>query len=129
MKRDDITDTESLIELLVLWWRYESQYTPVRGFPHSAAGMDSYRTSRQHDSENGALETDQRGKLAARVGSVVNQMPEPERSALYHVAWVRATGRNEAKGAAVWHSPRLPADATERARVVANALDIFAVMI
>jgi hypothetical protein len=123
MKRDDLLTSEGLIELLCLWWRYESQWMPVRGFPTSAAGMDKYRASRQHDDTNGAQETDERGKLAKRVGLAVQSIPEPERTALYMLA------RNRASGVSVWSSPRLPQDEIERAVIVSRALDLFGMMV
>lgn len=114
---------EQWIALLVLWWRYEAQYSPVQGYPKECPSARDYRASRQYDDDNGAAETDRRGKEAAMVGRIVNAMEEPYRTALYTLA------RNRATGVSVWKSARLPADTEERARVVAEALERFGLMV
>ena len=115
MKRDI-----DLIELLVLWWRHESQWTPVEGYPQECPSTAGYRASRQYDDGNGAQETDARGQLAQHIGRVVANIAEPHRSALHMVA------RNRSSGVSVWTSVRLPADADARAAVVAEAMELFA---
>lgn len=118
-----MSDDQNLLELLALWWKYESQWTPVQGYPPECPSTAGYRASRQYDDCNGAAETDERGKLAARVGHAVNAIPEPERTALHFVA------RNQATGVAVWRSARLPKDDMERAIVVARAMDMLAILV
>lgn len=115
MKRDI-----DLIELLVLWWRHESQWSPVEGYPAECPSTAGYRASRQYDDGNGAQETDARGQLAQHIGRIVANIGEPHRSALHLVA------RNRSSGVSVWTSVRLPADADARARVVAEAMELFA---
>lgn len=121
MNREPIE--EQWIAALVLWWKYESQYTPVKGYPSECPSARDYRTSRQHDDTNGAAETDARGKEAARIGRIVNAMGEPYRTALYMLA------RNRANGSSVWRSARLPEDAQARSEVVAEALEMFGLMV
>lgn len=108
------------IELLVLWWRAERDWTPVEGFPVECPSTRGWRASRQYDDGNGAQDTDQRGMLIRHIGQVVAQIEQPYRTALYMVA------RNRASGTNVWRSPRLPEDATKRAELVAEAIDRFA---
>lgn len=123
MTRDDALLTqEQLIDLLCQWWRYESQWRPVKGYPPESPSMRGYRTSKQYDDANGAAETDARGQTARMVGHVVSEMPEPERTALQFLA------RNRATGVVVWVSPRLPKDEAKRAELVARALDLFGMM-
>ena len=114
MKRDI-----DLIELLVLWFRTESQWTPVEGYPIECPSTAGYRASRQYDCDNGAQESEARGRLARHVGFIVAGMDEPYRSALHLLA------RNRSSGVAVWRSPRLPQDDDARAAIVAEALDLF----
>ena len=114
MKRDI-----DLIELLCLWWRHESQWSPVEGYPQECPSTAGYRASRQYDDQNGSQETDARGQLAQHIGRVVAGIGEPHRSALHMVA------RNRASGVSVWTSARLPADADARAAVVADAMELF----
>jgi hypothetical protein len=107
------------IELLILWWRVESCWTPVEGYPKECPSTQGYRASRQHDGDNGAAETDARGKLASHIGAVIARIEEPHRTALAFLA------RNRSSGASVWVSPRLPADEDARAELVADALAMF----
>jgi hypothetical protein len=107
------------IDLLVLWWRYESQQPHVDGYPRECPSTAGYRASRQYDDCNGAMETDGRGLLAQAVGRVVADIQDPYRAALHLLA------RNHATGVQVWTSVRLPADAAERAAVLDKALELF----
>ena len=115
MKRDI-----DLIELLCLWWRHESQWTPVEGYPRECPSTAGYRASRQYDDQNGSQEADARSQLAVHIGHIVAAIEEPYRSALHMVA------RNRSSGVSVWVSPRLPADKDARAAVVAEAMELFA---
>jgi len=116
MNRDPFTDA---ISLLVFWWRYERNWTPVEGYPVECPSTRGWHTSRQYDDMNGAQETDGRGQLAKDIGHIVNEMDEPYRTALYVLA------RNRATGVAVWRSPRLPENEQERMKIVAEAIDRF----
>lgn len=108
---------DHLLDLLTLWWRVESQYNPVEGYPAECPSCHGYRASRQYDDMNGAIETDTRGRVALHVGHIVNAMPEPFRTALHILARNRATGVN------VWVSARIPAE--RREVVTRQALDLF----
>lgn len=114
------------LELLVLWWRSESQWTPVEGYPHECPSTSGWRASRQYDfgqDSNGAGETDARGALIRHIGGVVQSIDEPYRTALYLLA------RNRACGVSVWRSPRLPQDDDARAELVAEALSRFSELV
>jgi hypothetical protein len=110
-------DDESLISLLVLWWRVESEWSPVEGYPAECPSCAGYRTSRQYDDANGAGEIDARGRTARHVGEVVDRIPEPWRTVLYMLA------RNRATGVDVWISPRIDQQQSERLRL--EALERF----
>lgn len=116
-------DRELILDMLVAWWRNESQWTPVEGYPPECPSTRGYRASRQYDSLNGAEDTDLRGRELARIGQVVATLDEPWRTALYEVA------RNKACQTWVWKSPRLPDDEEERAMVVWEAMEMFAARI
>lgn len=107
------------LELLVLWWRAESGWTPVEGYPVECPSTRGWRASRQYDDANGAMETDERGRLIQTIGHAVNRQPEPYRTALYMLA------RNRAQGTRVWSSPRLPTDPDALAELTADALERF----
>ena len=113
------TDIDPL-ELLVLWWRAERDWTPVEGYPFECPSTRGWRASRQYDDANGALDTDERGSLIRHIGQVVASISDPYRTALYLVA------RNRATGVSVWRSARLPEDEDARAELVADAVQMFA---
>ena len=109
-----------LVELLILWWKYESQWLPVEGYPAECPSTRGWQASRQYDDQNNAAETDARGQLAQHVGRVVASIAHPHGAALGMLA------RNRACGTDVWVSARLPADKDARAVIVAEALELFA---
>lgn len=121
VKRDD--PQQDILDMLAFWWRYESAWLPVAGYPEECPSTRGYKASSQYDTDNGAGETDARGLLAKRIGHAVASIQEPHRSALYVLA------RNRATGASVWISPRLPTDDTQRAQLVADAVDKLAAMV
>jgi len=74
MTRDDpAIGREDLIEALVFWWRYEKSWSPVEGYPTECPSTMGYRTSRQYDDGNGAMETDSRGRWAQQIGAAVDR--------------------------------------------------------
>ena len=110
-------------DLLELWWKAESQWSPVEGYPTECPSCRDYRTSRQHDDTNGADETDARGRLIRHIAGVITNIDEPYRTALYLVA------RNRATGTQVWDSARLPRDTKQRAMIVTDAIELFAMAV
>ena len=112
-----------LIDMLCLWWRYESQYNPVRGYGSDCPSTRGYQASRQYDDYNSALETDMRGREARDIGFIVHGIAEPYRTALHLLARNRVTGSN------VWRSARLPDDREECAAITSEALNIFAQLV
>jgi len=114
------TDTERLIGMLVLWWRYESQWSPVDGYPKECPSTAGYRASRQYDDTNGAFETDAIGRMAGAVGIAVSRVPDPWRTALHFLA------RNRATGLDVWSSARLPPNRADIDRITDEALEKIA---
>ena len=108
---------DEIIDLLTLWWRYESQYNPVRGFSPECSSTRGYRASRQYDDSNEAMETDLRGRKAREVGHIIANIPDPWRTALHIFA------RNRVLGIDVWSSPKLPGDRCRE--ITSEALDMF----
>lgn len=111
------------IELLCLWWKAESQWNPVEGYPAECPSCRDYRTSRQYDGDNGASDTDATGRIIRHIAGVVQSIDEPHRSALYYVA------RNRAINVGAWVSVRLPEDESERALLVADAIELFSMRV
>jgi hypothetical protein len=120
VKRDD--PHQAALDALVFWWRYESGWIPVQGFPTECPSTIGWRASRQYDTDNGAMETDARGEMAQRIGNIIHGIPDTPkrwRTALYVLA------RNRATGVQVWTSTLLPQDEQERMELVAEAVDLL----
>lgn len=113
-------DDAALNQLLEDWHRWASDERVAIGYPTTAAGTQQYRTSRQYDSHNGALDQDVENVLMAGVDACVNSIPQPHRNALH------INARNLCTGLTVWRSPRLPEDELARALMVSDARAMLA---
>lgn len=113
---DDVADADlTLNDLIARWHRWASDERGARGYPTVSAGTEMYRTSRQYDDMNGALDQAVENIIMAGVDGCINEVPQPHRNAI----WINA--RNLACGLTVWHSPRLPEDDLARALMVSDA--------
>lgn len=101
-----------LDELLSLWHWLRSYGNITEGTPGQAAGCSDAVTSRQYDDANGALDAAVEQIQAEAVDVAVRAQEEPYRTAMFELA------RNLYTGHAVWFSPRLPEDKTERQAIV-----------
>lgn len=109
-------ETAAILDDLLIRWHHACQhYRHTRGFNARAAGMDSYRPSRQYDDSNGALDQHLEASQVQAVDFEVSQLTEPSRSAIH------ADARNLSTGVAVWASPRLPTDPGQRQVVIQTA--------
>lgn len=119
-----IDDTDALLnDLLARWHLWCTSKPPAIGYPSEAAGCRLYRASRQHDSENGALDTDSEAETLAIVDFCIEQVDQPYRTALMFNA------RNLATGLSVWTSPRLPIADVERAAMVVEARGMLLILL
>jgi hypothetical protein len=107
---------DSLLYAWHLWQRTETGH----GYNTRALVCGDYRTSRQYDDENGALDSALEHLTLKAVDFHVLQMADPYKAAIY------ACARNLVTGVAAWSSPRLPAGQAERAAVTAEARDMLA---
>lgn len=98
----------SLDAHLILWHSWAHNERMGQGYPSEAAGMKMYRTSRQYDYENGAIDGDVDSTIAAAVEAAVSEISDPHRTSLCIEA------RNLATGVRVWVSARLPMCPVER---------------
>lgn len=114
---DEATQTTeaSLDALLVIWHTWASSEQVGQGYPSEAPGCKLYRTSRQYDTDNGALDGEVDATLGAAVDALVSQMIDPYRTAIHMNA------RNLKTRVHVWSSGRLPFDPVARAKIVADA--------
>ena len=103
---------KQLDTVLADWHRWQEGARVSRGFASHALVVGEFRISRQYDDCNGALDDDLRKSTCKIVQCVVDQMPDPWRSAAYILA------RECCTGLAVWSSPRLPQSPAERQAVM-----------
>lgn len=96
-------------------WHQWQRTDGVRGFGRKSLVCGDYRSSRQYDDANGALDAELDNIRMRAVDGQVIQMQDPHRSAIY------ANARALVCGAAVWSSPRLPADKVARTLIVDDA--------
>jgi len=104
-----------LDDLLCKWHQWQQGARVARGFNQSAVGMEGYRTSRQYDDANGALDAHVDDVIMKAVDHEVNELDDPHRTAIYCLA------RALTLGVMVFRSPRLPLDAAQFDEIIALA--------
>jgi hypothetical protein len=125
IERDDETQEaqrvlhEHLNSLLAQWHAWTACYKVVHGFPTINTTCLSARSSRQYDDENGGLDAHIDHVLMEAIDGVIDQIPDPWRTAL------AVQARNLRTGAQVWNSPRLPSCAMQRGEIVVAARKKF----
>jgi hypothetical protein len=102
-----------LDDLLSRWHFWQTKTRGVHSFAPKALVCGDYRTSRQYDDENGALDDALEVHTMRQIDFEVQELGDPWRSAIYAIA------RSLFTGAAVFHSPRIPA--IQRAQVSIDA--------
>jgi hypothetical protein len=117
-----IDDSDAILDDLMCRWHQWGQSARIcRGFAPKSLVVGDYRISRQHDDINGALDSDLDASRMKAVDFAVGCMLDPYKAAIY------AQARALVSGAAVWTSPRLPADPAERAAIVVLARSMLTV--
>lgn len=113
MMRDE---SDQLLNDLIRRWHVWSVSTPPNtGFYKANPSCKLYRTSRQHDDQNGALDSDAESSIMEAVDHAIDCLEQPYRTA------VQFNARNLATGIVVWVSPRLPPNDLERAHLLMHA--------
>lgn len=107
-------DAAAILDDLLCRWHAWASTKPAQdvGYPTTNATCRLYRTSRQYDDSNGALDGDLDARIMEAVDSAIDQLSSVHRSAIH------AHARNLASGYEVWSNPRLPTDQAERAALV-----------
>ena len=106
---------EALDDLLSRWdnWLHPVQIS--RGYAHSSAEGALYRTSRQYDDANGALDDAIEHQVMQGVQACVEKLDTQHRVAIHIEA------RNLRLGLSVWRSPRLPENEAQARQVIRAA--------
>ncbi len=105
-------DAAKLDDLLCRWAQWCRPVRVGRGFADRSLVTGQYRTRRQYDDENGALEEGIEHTIMKAVDAEVFKLADPWRSAIHTHA------RNLVVGFEVFLSPRLPQSREERAALV-----------
>ena len=109
-----VESDETLDGLLCRWHQWQG--TSIgKGWHRTALVVGEYRTSRQYDDANGALDDHLDTIQMRAVEIAVQQMMDPYKAAIYCLA------RALTVGCSVFMSPRLPVDADDRAAIVCDA--------
>lgn len=113
-------DTDLILDDLLCRWAQWCRPVHVgRGFNRQAVVAGQYRSSRQYDDQNGALDEDIEHQRMVAVDFQIGEMLDPWRTA------INANARALVVGCDVFVSPRLPADRVERQAVVHVARGIL----
>jgi hypothetical protein len=88
----DILRNETLDDLLSRWHQWQHADRVASGHNSSGTGFQDYRTSRQYDDENGALDAAIENSIMATVQACVDAMPFELRPACYMMARNAAVG-------------------------------------
>jgi hypothetical protein len=100
---------------LARWWSARDRPSASEGYPAVSAYLKNYRTSRQHDDTNGALDQDIDAMVIAQVDHDISAMEADSRLAISYEACRLSLG------VAVFMLQRLPADRAELAALVLMA--------
>ena len=115
-------DTEAILDdLLCRWAQWCRPVNVGRGYGHQALVCGQFRTSRQYDDANGALDEDLDHAMLKQVDYEISQIPQPENTALH------AEGRRLVVGVDVYLSPRLPVDPVKRSELTGRARGLLVV--
>lgn len=96
------TPVKQLDDVLVRWHWWAASERDGAGYPAETSYCRMYRTSRQYDDTNGALDAGIEGKLMQAVDNAIQRLERLERIAL------SIDARNLATGCHVWSSAALP---------------------
>jgi hypothetical protein len=101
-------DSDAILDdLLIRWWNWRAPIQPARGHGRTALGFEGYRTSRQYDDENGALDDEVEAAIMKGVGDEIDRLDSMHRTAVYCQA------RALTLGVLVFTNPRLPRPGAE----------------
>jgi hypothetical protein len=99
-------ETAKIIDDLLARWHRWCDRPPIEGgYPTECPSCRGYRTSKQYDDTNGALDTDIEGRMMIGLDALIHSTLE----GVYLTA-IQCNARNLAIGAAVFRTPRISAE-------------------
>lgn len=119
-RTEPVGDIDMILnDILSRWHSWSCDDRSAVGYPTISVCARQYRTSRQYDDANGAMDQDIENVIMAGVDACVWSVPQPFCTAICFNALNLCTGLS------VWHSPRLPADGLARAFMVSDAREML----
>jgi len=113
---DRLSPNAALDDLLSRWHHWASHRPISRGYAPKSLVCGDYKTSRQYDDANGALDSDLESATMRVVEFQVSELADPYRSCIHALA------RSLCCGYAVWTSPRVPAEQRQEVEAKARVL-------
>jgi len=113
---DCLSPNAALDDLLSRWHHWSASRPISRGYAPKSLVCGDYKTSRQYDDENGALDSDLESATMRVVEFQVSELADPYRSCIHALA------RSLCCGYAVWSSPRVPAEQRHEVEAKARVL-------
>jgi hypothetical protein len=108
-----MSDVDSTLEaLLVRWHRWIGNESPDTGYYRINPSCALYRSSRQYDDSNGALDTDNRNAEMEAFDAAVNRLEQP------YLTAIQVYARNLSTGVWSWRSSRIPVDEQDRVKLL-----------
>lgn len=93
---------ELLSDILAAWHAWAQGDRQSIGYSNASAGLTGWRSSRQYDFDNGAIDAEVDKSIHRTVDFHVREMQDPYRAAIYMNAKNLSAGRH------VFQSPRVP---------------------
>lgn len=113
-------DSDAILnDLLASWHRWSQCNRAPNGYYSINPACKLYRTSTQHDTENGARDSDADNMTMQAMDHAIDRIEQPWQTA------IQINARNLATGLSVWSSPRLPTDDIDRAQMVVKARNML----
>lgn len=129
MNRDPAVIDATLDDLLIRWWDWRKPMQPARGFNNCSMGTEGYRTSRQYDDVNGALDSDAEHRTMKLVSRAVDALENDHKRIIIVVAKALHMGIFVFKSPNLSHDPETRNAQIKAARLaLVNILVISGVM-
>jgi hypothetical protein len=113
---DRLSPNAALDDLLSRWHHWASSRPISRGYAPKSLVCGDYKTSRQYDDANGALDSDLESATMRVVEFQVSELADPYRSCIHALA------RALCCGYAAWTSPRVPVEQRKEVEAKARVL-------
>jgi hypothetical protein len=109
------SDVDAILDDLLRSWHFRCQLDDAEGYYRVNPACLMFRSSRQYDDSNGALDSDNRNTVLEAFDAAVFRLEQP------YLYAIQVQARNLATGSWVWRHPRLPEPGPKLAEIVSVA--------